>query len=453
MKRRSFLKSAAAAASLSIVPRHVLGGNGNVPPSERLNLASIGLGNMGANDIGSFANGPINMVGLCDVHEGNLANASARFRAAKTFTDFRKMLDSLDKQIDAVSVATPDHMHVSISMSAIRRGKHVYCQKPLTHSLYEARQIAAAARKAGVVTQMGIQIHSSIEYRMATAIIQAGAIGRIKEVHTWSNRPSWPQGGGRPAGSSPVPKELDWDLWLGVAPERPFVAGAYVPIVWRGFLDFGNGALGDMGCHIIDPPYASLKLTSSTSVLADGPGCTKEMFPNWETIHYEFPGTEYTAGKTLMLHWHDGRRPKDGSVSGESIANKPAESLVPLDKDQHLPEEGSIFIGESGSILLPHVGGPQLLPREKFLDYKRPKLAGHDHYVQWVKACLGQDKASAGFDFSGPLTETVLLGVLAARFPGKKLEWDAANLRVTNLPEANEHVRVAYRKGWEMEGL
>jgi hypothetical protein len=250
-----------------------------------------------------------------------------------------------------------------------------------------------------------------------------------------------------------VPKDLHWDLWLGVAPERPFVAGAYAPHVWRGFLDFGDGALGDMACHIIDPPYTSLKLASPVAVTVEGPGCTTEMFPSWETIHYEFPGTDYTVGKTLMLHWYDGKRPRNGSAGGEPITNKPLESLVALSEGQHLPQEGSIFIGESGSMLLPHIGGPQLLPREKFLDYKRPKLPGHDHYVQWVNACLGKDKTSAGFDFSGPLTETVLLGVLAARYPGKRLEWDAANLRVTNLPEANEHVRTAYRKGWEVEGL
>jgi predicted dehydrogenase len=441
MKRRSFLKTAAATAlSLQIVPRHVLGGNGNVPPSERLNMASIGVGGMGAGDIGSFSAGPINMVGLCDVHEGNLAKAAERFPAAKTFTDFRRLLDALDKQIDAVSVSTPDHMHAPISMSAIRRGKHVYCQKPMAHTIYEARQIARAARKAKAVTQMGIQIHSRIEYRMATEILQAGAIGRIKEVHSWTDRPIWPQGGGRPQGSNPVPKELHWDLWLGVAPERPFVSDVYCPMKWRGFLDFGCGALGDMGCHIIDPPYTALKLTSPSAVTVDGPGCTAEMFPAQEVIHYEFPGTEHTVGKSITLHWYDGGRMPDAA-------------LVPLGKDQRLPEAGSIFIGENGYMLLPHYSGPQLLPREKFLDYKRPKLKGHDHYVQWINACLGKDKTSAGFDFSGPLTETVLLGVLAARYPGKRIEWDAAKLRVTNLPEANAHVRLAYRKGWEVEGL
>ena len=345
-----------------------------------------------------------------------------------------------------MSVSTPDHMHVPISMSAIRRGKHVYCQKPLAHSLYEARQIAAAAKKARVVTQMGIQIHSNIEYRMATQLIQAGAIGRIKEVHSWSDLPGWPQGGERPQGSSPVPKELQWDLWLGVAPERPFVAGAYAPFVWRGFLDFGCGALGDMGCHIIDPPYTALKLTSPSSVLADGPGCTKEMFPTWETIHYEFPGTEFTAGNTVMLTWYDGKRRTRPRTS-------PRSRLCRWARDSTCPVTARSSSAKAAAFSCRTSAARSLLPREKFLDYKRPKLPGHDHYVQWVKACLGQDKASAGFDFSGPLTETVLLGVLAARFPGKKLQWDAAVLRVSNLPEANEHVRVAYRKGWEINDL
>jgi predicted dehydrogenase len=440
MKRRSFLKTAAAALSVPFVPRHVLGGNGQTPPSEKLNLASIGVGGQGGSDIGQLAGGPIHMVAVCDVDEQNRNKAASRFPSAKTFTDWRELLDRLDKQIDAVSVSTPDHMHAPISMSAIRRGKHVYCQKPLTHTIHEARRITAAAREAKVVTQMGIQIHSSIEYRMATEIIQAGAIGKVKAVHAWSDRPGWPQGGPRPKGQSPVPPSLNWDLWLGVAPQRPYVADAYAPFKWRGILDFGCGALGDMGCHIIDTPFTALKLTSPTQVTAEGPGCTADMHPAWEIIHYEFPGTEYTAGPTLNLTWYDGD-------------HRPAESLVALGRGQHFPSNGSIFIGEKGSILLPHVGGPQLLPREDFLTYKRPKLPGHDHYLQWVKACLGKDHASANFDFAGPLTETVLLGVLAARFPGKHLQWDAANLRVKNLPEANEFVRVAYRPGWEVAGL
>ena len=441
MKRRRFLQTAAAAAlGVQIVPRHVLGGDGHTPPSEKLQLASIGVGGMGGSDIGSLSEGPIAMVAVCDVHQGNLEAAARRFPGAKTFADWRELLDRLDKQIEAVSVSTPDHMHAPVSMSAIRRGKHVYCQKPMTHSLHEARHVAAAAAKAKVVTQMGIQIHSSIEYRMATELIRGGAIGKVKEVHSWSDRPGWPQGQSRPKSENPVPKELNWDLWLGVAPQRPFVAGAYVPFTWRGILDFGCGALGDMGCHIIDPPYTALKLTSPNVVWTEGPGCTDDMHPAWEIIHYEFPGTEYTAGKTLHLTWYDG-------------GHQPDVSHLPLGKDQHLPSNGSIFVGEDGTILLPHVGGPQLLPREKFLGYKRPKLAGHNHYVQWVNACLGKDRTSAPFDFAGPLTETVLLGVLAARFPGKKLQWNAADLKVANLPEANRYVRSSYRQGWDIKGF
>ncbi len=222
MKRRSFLKTAAAAAfGIPIVPRHVLGRDGHTPPSEKLNLASIGVGGQGVGDLGNLAAGPINMIAVCDVHEGNRNAAAGRFPGAKTFADWRELLDRLDKQIDAVSVSTPDHTHAPISMSAIHRGKHVYCQKPLTHTIHEARQIAAAARKAKVVTQMGIQVHSSIEYRMATALIQAGTIGRIKEVHSWSsNRPFWPQGQPRPKGQSPLPKDLNWTVLLGVLAAR-----------------------------------------------------------------------------------------------------------------------------------------------------------------------------------------------------------------------------------------
>ena len=324
------------------------------------------------------------------------SRAAQRFPGAKTFADWRKLLDQVDKTIDAVSVSTPDHMHAPVSMSAIHRGKHVYCQKPLTHTIFEARQIAAAARKAKVVTQMGIQIHSSIEYRMATELIQAGAIGKIKEVHSWSDRPGWPQGGSRPKGRGPVPKELNWDLWLGVAPQRPFVEGAYAPFAWRGILDFGCGALGDMGCHIIDPPFTALKLTSPNVVWVEGPGCTDDMHPKWEVIHYEFPGTEYTAGKTLPLTWYDGQ-------------HKPDESLVPLGKDQHLPDNGSIFIGEKGSILLPHIGGPQLLPREAVCRIQASQ-AGRPRPLRAVGQRLpgqGQDLGQLRFcrslDRDGPL--------------------------------------------------
>jgi predicted dehydrogenase len=303
MKRRDFLKTAAAATaamSVQIVPRHVLGGDSFTPPSRKLNIASVGVGGMGWADTNSLANGPVNMVAICDVSQARLAKSAARFPGAKQYADWRKLLDEQAANIDGLSVSTPDHMHAPISMSAILRGKNVYCQKPLTHSLYEARQLAAAARKANVVTQMGIQCHSSVEYRMAVELIQSGVVGKVKEVHAWSDRPGaagWKQGLPRRTGADPVPADLNWDLWLGVAPERPYLNGAYVPGVWRGILDFGCGALGDMGCHIIDTPCNALKLGSPSLVWAEGPGCTDDMHPKWEAIHYEFPGTAYTAGQ------------------------------------------------------------------------------------------------------------------------------------------------------------
>jgi hypothetical protein len=250
----------------------------------------------------------------------------------------------------------------------------------------------------------------------------------------------WPQGGRRRPGQDPVPAGFHWDLWLGVAPERPYLNGAYAPFIWRGTLDFGCGALGDMGCHIIDPPFDALKLGSPISVYTDGPGCTDDMFPTCEIIRYKFPGTEFTAGPTLPLTWYDGR-------------HKPDPDLLPADGDQHLPGNGSIFVGEKGVMLLPHCDAPQLLPRKDFIDYKRPKLPPHDHWRQWTLACMGEDKASAGFDFAGPLTEGVLLGVLSSRFPEQKLLWDGGKLQVTNNPEANRFVRRQYRKGWEVKGL
>jgi len=437
--RRSFLTATGSLAlGFTIVPRHVLGGAGYLAPSERVNLAGIGAG---GGDIATHARNGANVVALCDVDDVRAAGSFRAFPKARRYKDFRVMLDKEAKNIDAVTVGTPDHIHAVAAMAAIRAGKHVYCQKPLTHTLYECRTLSKAAHEAGVMTQMGNQGHATEGARLTNEWIQAGLIGDVRQVHVWTDRAGllWKQGIGRPKDTPPIPSTLDWNLWLGPVRERPYHP-AYVPHNWRGWRDFGTGAMGDMGCHIIDPPFTALKLTSPNVVWVEGPGCTDDMHPAWEIIHYEFPGTEFTAGKTLPLTWYDGH-------------HKPKESLVPLGKDQHLPDNGSIFIGDKGSILLPHVGGPQLLPREEFAGYRRPKLPGHDHYVQWVNACLGKDHASANFDFAGPLTETVLLGVLAGRFPGKKLQWDAADLKVTNLPEANQHLRLTYRKGWEVEGL
>src|SRR5262245_29430727 len=258
--------------------------------------------------------------------------AAERWPDAKRYTDWREMLDKEGKRLNGVTVSTPDHMHAPVTMTAIQMGLATYTQKPMTRTIHEARQLTLAARKAGVVTQMGNQGHSGAAYRSLVQLIQGGAIGKVKEAHTWSNRPIWPQGIDRPTESSPIPDSLNWDLWLGVAPARPFVAGAYHPFNWRGWYDFGAGALGDMGCHIIDPVYWSLALTAPRSVSYEGPTPKPETFPAWEVLTYEFPGTQYTAGSTLKMRWYDGKR--------DGVPNLPSAELAPLPDGESLPTNG-----------------------------------------------------------------------------------------------------------------
>jgi predicted dehydrogenase len=342
-------------------------------------------------------------------------------------------------------------MHKPVTMSAIQLGIATYTQKPLTRTVHEARQLRLAAEKMGVVTQMGNQGHSSSDYRTLVKIIQDGAIGKIKQAHAWSNRPIWPQGLERPAGKDPVPDGLEWDLWLGVAPERPFKSEwpnaaergirrkeVYHPFSWRGWYDFGAGALGDMGCHIIDPVVWALELAAPTLVWYEGPPPTREMFPEWELIHYTFPGTKHTAGDTIDVVWYDG-----GKLPPAELAPGAA-----------LPTNGTLFVGEKGALLTPHgAGGPKLLPAEKFADYEIPVVEGADHYQQWTNAIRGMDKTTSHFGYAGPLTETVLLGVIASHFADQKLAWNSEKLQFTNFAPANEYVRQPYRKGWEVEGL
>ncbi len=446
--RRSFLKSTAA-SSLSIpfimsgMSSSVLGKRKKISPNGRLQHASIGVNGMGWSDLNAInGSGKVDIVAICDIDENNLNRAAKRFPHARKYRDWRELLEKEQDKIDSVNVTTPDHMHAPIAMSAVRRGKNVYCQKPLTHEVYECRQLTLAARKAGVVTQMGIQIHSRIEYRMAVKIIQDGVIGKIKEWHSWCNAPSWPQAMNRPAGSDPVPANIAWDLWLGVAPERPYKQGVYLPFKWRGWQDFGGGALGDFGCHIFDPPFTALEISNPLSIQAEVSGTYKETWPKWEVIHYEFAGSKYTAGKTIKATWSDG-----GKKPGKKYLEMMGMSKFPRGYG------GSIIIGTEGVMLLPHIGGPQLFPKAKFKHYRRPRLGPQDHYHQWVDACLGHGKTSAGFDYSGPLAEAVLLGNIANRVPGKKLLWDRQALRFTNSPEATNLVRRNYRSGWHIKGL
>ena len=431
--RRSFLYASAAAAASAAVPRpNILSA---ASPNSRLNIAGVGVGGKGFGDIVSTSKGQ-NVVALCDVDAARGAKAFTRFPKAKVYKDFRKMFER--KDIDAVTISTPDHMHAPVAMAAVQLGKHVYVQKPLTSTIHEARQLRETAAKAGVVTQMGNQCHSSIAYRMLVQMLQEGVIGKIREVHCWTNRPTWPQGISRPAGSDPVPKTLDWDLWLGIAPERPYVEGAYHPSKWRGYYDFGTGALGDMGCHILDHTVWGLALGYPLSVQAEVSKPAAETYPKKSIIRYVFPGTKYTADDKLTVTWYDG-------------GNKPPRTLVPaMPKTQKVPPSGGIYVGDKGVILCPHHSGPQLFPKEQFKGIKRPRPANVDHYMQWTNACLGEGKTSSPFEYAATLTEMVLLGALAQRFGGQKLEWNAAEAKVTNLDAADKLVRREYRKAFSL---
>jgi predicted dehydrogenase len=421
-----------------------------ISPNEKLNIAGIGIGGQGGGDIAACGKSD-NVIALCDVDHGydGTQKTFAQFPNAKKYKDFREMLDK-EKDIDAVTISTPDHMHAFIALTAMQMGKHVYVQKPLTHTIEEARILTQAAKKYKVVTQMGNQGHSSDAVRQICEWVWADAIGNVKEAHIWTNRPSWPQGLKRPAGSDPVPATLDWNLWLGVAPERPFVAkypgtdkNCYLPFVWRGWWDFGCGALGDMACHIMDASNWALKLGYPTSVeVVSQEGATDEQGPLKSVLKYEFP----KRGKLcpVTVYWYDGGnlppRPKD----------------LGADVKLGSGNNGTLLIGDKGYITSDtYSNNPRLLPAEKFKDYQNPKptlarIKNQNHYQNWIEACKGGAPACSSFDYSGPFTEVVLLGNLALRAGKGKLEWDGPNMKVTNHPEVNALVKNNYRNGWSI---
>lgn len=446
--RRQFLNTASlATVSLLLAKRtgYAAPKPRKISPSEKLNIAGVGVGGKGAGDVAETSVGN-NIVALCDVDDNTLAGSLKKFPGAKTYNDWRRLLEQ--KDIDAVTVSTPDHMHAPIAMAAMQLGKHVYVQKPMAHTIREARLLTAAAKHYGIVSQMGNQNHSNTGYRTVVKAIQSGVIGKVKEAHAWSNRPIWPQGHARPQGSDPVPKELHWDLWLGVAPERPYVGarsddpkkkgrGAYHTFAWRGYLDFGVGALGDMGCHIIDPVFWSLGFKAPQRVWSEGPATNGETYPEWQIIRYEFPATQFTTGP-IQMTWHDGGK-------------LPPRELVPLPEKEKTPTNGCLLIGEKGTLLCEHGKSPVLLGAAAGQPLE--KVEGDNHYQQWANACKGQGAATGHFDYSGPLTETVLLGTIAVRFPNQKLDWDSAKLKFTNFADANQFVHKKYRAGWEAKGL
>ena len=438
--RRTFIKQVAA-ASVSvplIVPRLSFA----TPPSGKLQHAAIGVGGQGAHDLREiFSSGNVEVVALCDIDSENLQRAAQRYPGARLYRDWREMLEDEERNIDSVNVSTPDHTHAPASMTAIRKGKHVFCEKPLTHEVYEARRLTLAARKHGVATQMGIQIHAHDFYRRAVQWVQEGAIGKVKEWHSWSDAVYTTEDKMRPAGADPVPANVDWDLWLGVAPERPYKKDLYHPFAWRSWRDFGGGATGDFACHIFDPVFTALGVGAPLTIACQAETVSDEVWPGWITADYVFPGTELTVGKTIRGTWADGGK-------------KPSRDLSPhLPKEYELPKSGSMLIGEDGTLILPHVAAPKLYPEEKYMNYPQGEFEPRNHYHEFVEAARGNGVAGANFDFSGPLAEAVLLANVANRFPGETLEWNAKKLRFNNHRKANKYLRRGYRKGWKVRGL
>lgn len=440
MNRRTFMKQAAAVsvAVPFIFPRLSFAS----PPSGKLQHAGIGVGGQGASDLDNInKSGKVQVYALCDIDEQTLQKAAQRYPGAKLYRDWREMLEKEEGNIDSVNVSTPDHSHAPAAMTALRKNIHVFCEKPLTHEVYEARRLTLAARKRGLATQMGIQIHSHDFYRTAVIWLQDGAIGKVKEWHSWSSAVYTTEDKKRPEGADPVPANVDWDLWLGVAPERPYKQDIYHPFKWRCWRDFGGGATGDFGCHIFDPVFTALHIGAPLTIMCKTECVSEEVHPAWTIANYVFPGTPLTAGREICATWLDGGK-------------KPETALSPhLPEGHELPPSGSMLIGEEGTLIIPHVGPPHLYPEEKFKDYPKPELEPKDHYHEFVEAALGNCTAGANFDFSGPLTEAVLLSNVANRFPGKTLQWDTHRLKFDNNSEATEFLRRRYRKGWSVRGL
>jgi predicted dehydrogenase len=438
------LAAGAGAAMVAVVPRHVLGGPGQTPPSEKLNIAGVGVGGQGGWDLAQVAGQ--NIVALADVDWGYAAHTFKDYERARQYKDFREMLDK-EKGIDAVVVGTPDHAHAIVSMAAIKRGKHVYCEKPLSRTIYEARELAKAAHRQKVATQMGNQGMAFEGNRLIDQWIADGAIGPVREVHVWSDRPTlagklplyWAQGIERPKDRLPVPPLLDWDLWLGPAPWRPYHP-AYVPFRWRGWWDFGSGGLGDMGVHNIAPVFAALGLGAPSSVNASSTVVYPETLPLACCVHYDFPARG--SRPAVKLHWYD----------GGLLPERPEE----LDAGRSLNrDDGILFVGDKGKMLVEGWGGhsPRLIPEKRMREYARPSKPlppSIGHHEQWIEACKRGTPTRSSFDFAGPLTETLLLGTICVRMGGQKLDWDSENLKVTNVPEANQYLHYEYRKGWTL---
>ncbi|MCP4170375.1 MAG: Gfo/Idh/MocA family oxidoreductase [Fuerstiella sp.] len=440
--RRSFLTNTTAAAA--VIPFAGSGISRAKSPNEKLNIASIAVGGRGWADVNGAAKGH-NLVAFCDVmtgmttRKGGYAAAAKQWPKARRYQDWRKLLDE-SQDIDAITISTPDHMHALPTLAAATLGKHVFTQKPLTHTVHESRTLLLETRRLGVATQMGIQNQSTVGHRTAVAMIQSGLIGKITEAHGWSHKKWAGPTAGRPAHADRIPTGLDWDLWLGVAPIRPYAEKIYQPMNWRGWTDFGSGTLGDMGIHIFEPMVSALNVAPPVSVQSYGMKPNSETWQAANTIKYEFSGNQYTAKDMLEYFWQDGASGRPSILTSEYL---PA--------DLKLPNQGTLFVGESGVIVLPHGGKPMVFPDDLLTGYEIPTVEKRSHFESWYEAIRTGNPACASFDFAAPLTETVLLGNIAVRFPNQKLKWDSAALRFTNNDEANLFIKCEYRQGWQLD--
>ena len=448
ISRRRFMKHSAAGvgAALAGLPLAGLPSKASAAPGLRkgrifpgdytLNVAAVGCGGQGGGNVRRIADTGANLVAFCDVDLERGGASFRRFPDVPRYKDFRDMLRDMDEQIDAVVVSTPDHMHFPAALMAIEMGKHVYVEKPITHTVQEARALAEAARRHEVMTQMGNHGHANEGTRLMREWVQAGAIGPVHEVHVWTNRPIWPQGMDRPEGSRFVPPHLDWNLWLGVAPVRPFHYG-YQPFAWRGWWDFGCGALGDMGCHHLDASFWALDLGAPDSVEAESSPFNDEAAPAWSIVTYRFPARG--AMPPVKVVWYDG---------GKLPPRPPG-----LEADRELSENGQYLVGETGVIMdgSSYCTSPRLVPEESMKAFMPnrppetiPRVPQANPQLEWVTACKGGPKPGSNFDHAGPLTEMVLLGNVAIR-ARQRIEWDGATMQVTNLPEANRYITKPYR--------
>jgi len=433
--RRDFLQATAATG----IGFWVAGGvqaQESKSPSEKVRIACVGCGGKGSSDsTDSGKHGEV--VALCDVDEKTLNAKANEFPKAKKFSDFRKMLDEMEKSIDAVTVSTPDHCHAAPALMAMRMGKHCFVQKPMTHTIYEARLLGQVAREKKVATQMGNQGTAMSGLRKGAALLRKGAIGKVTEVHVWTNRPIWPQGGQRPK-EAPVPSNLKWDLWIGPAPMRPYGLG-YHPFAWRGWWDFGTGALGDMACHTVNMPFAGLDLRDPVSVQAKTSGHNKDSYPQWSVIEFQFPANDWRPG--LKFVWYDGgKRPDKELLDGRDPVGS-----------------GCVIIGDKAKIFSPNDYGAEFEILGKIDEPKVEFSESPGHFEEWIRAIKGGPAAMSNFpDYAGPLTETILLGNLAVwaapeAGEGKKIEWDAKELKATNAPEVQHIVKPTYREGYTLD--